>query len=128
MALARSNIAGREIPLIKLFRLGGYSTIRGFPEDAINVDTQKIAGTLTFLNLRTQFDLPLVGDLKFAPFVDAGNIYIDRVKSNPFFRAGAGVGLHYMTPVGPINLDWGHKLNPVGGEAPNQIHFSVGLI
>ncbi|MBI3543009.1 MAG: BamA/TamA family outer membrane protein [Deltaproteobacteria bacterium] len=125
---ARSNVSGREIPLIKLFRLGGYSTIRGFPEDAINVDTIKIAGTLTFFNLRTQIDLPLVGDLKFAPFVDAGNLYIDQLRNNPFFRAGAGVGLHYMTPVGPINLDWGHKLNPIGGEAPNQIHFSVGLI
>lgn len=124
---ARSNISGREIPLIKLFRLGGYSTIRGFPEDAINVDTQKITGTLTFLNLRTQIDLPLVGELKLAPFVDAGNLYIDAVRNNPFFRAGAGVGLHYMTPVGPINLDWGHKLNPFG-DAPNQIHFSVGLI
>lgn len=125
---ARSNIAGREIPLIKLFRLGGYGTIRGFPEDSINVDTFRVAGTLTFLNLRTQIDLPLVGDLKFAPFVDAGNLYIDQLRGRPFFRAGAGVGLHYMTPVGPINLDWGHKLNPTGGESPNQIHFSVGLI
>lgn len=125
---ARSNIAGREIPLVKLFRLGGYSTIRGFSEDSINVDTVSILGTLTFLNLRTQFDLPLVGDLKFSPFLDAGNLYIDRVKGNPFFRAGAGVGLRYMTPVGPINLDWGHKINPVPGESPNQIHFSVGFI
>lgn len=125
---ARSNIAGREIPLIKLFRLGGYSTIRGFSEDTINVDEVSILGTLTFLNLRTQVDLPLVGDLKFSPFLDAGNLYIDRVRGHPFFRAGAGVGLHYMTPVGPINLDWGHKLNPVEGESPNQFHFSVGLI
>lgn len=125
---ARSNIAGREIPLIKLFRLGGYSTIRGFREDSINVDTVSILGTLTFLNLRTQFDLPLVGDLKFSPFLDAGNLYIDGMHGHPFFRAGAGVGLHYMTPVGPINLDWGHKINPISGESPNQIHFSVGLI
>lgn len=125
---ARSNIAGREIPLVKLFRLGGYSTVRGFSEDSINVDTVSILGTLTFLNLRTQFDLPLVGDLKFSPFLDAGNLYIDRLKGHPFFRAGAGVGLHYMTPVGPINLDWGHKINPVPGESPNQIHFSVGFI
>ncbi|MBI3558125.1 MAG: BamA/TamA family outer membrane protein, partial [Deltaproteobacteria bacterium] len=125
----RSDIAGREIPLVKLFRLGGSSTIRGFPEDAINVDTFHINGTLASINFRSQVDLPLVGELKFAPFVDAGNLFINNVfRGNPFFRVGAGVGLHYMTPVGPINLDWGRKLNPIGGEAPNQIHFSVGLI
>ncbi len=125
----RSDIAGREIPLVKLFRLGGSSTIRGFPEDAINVDTFHINGTLTSLNFRSQVDLPLVGELKFAPFIDAGNLFINNYfHSNPFFRVGAGIGLHYMTPVGPINLDWGRKLNPIGGEAPNQIHFSVGLI
>ena len=125
----RSDIAGREIPLIKLFRLGGSSTIRGFPEDAINVDTFHIDGTLTSINLRSQVDLPLVGELKLAPFIDAGNLFINNVfRNNPFFRVGAGLGLHYMTPVGPINLDWGRKLNPIGGEAPNQIHFSVGLI
>lgn len=125
---ARSNVAGREIPLIKLFRLGGYSTIRGFQEDSINVDTLRVAGTLTFLNLRTQVDLPLVGDLKIAPFLDMGNLYIDALQANPFFRAGAGIGLHYVTPVGPINLDWGHKLNPIKDEPLDQIHFSVGVI
>lgn len=125
---ARSNIKGRPIPLIKLFRLGGYSTIRGFTEDQINVDSKAINGTLTFLNVRTQFDIPFIGDLKIAPFLDAGNLYIDGFVTRPFFRVGAGFGFHYMTPIGPINLDWGHKLNAVDGEAPNQIHFSVGLI
>ncbi|MEW6056499.1 MAG: POTRA domain-containing protein [Bdellovibrionota bacterium] len=124
----RSNVAGREIPLIKRFRLGGYSTLRGFPEDSINVDERKLVGTLTFLNLRTQIDLPLVGDLKIAPFLDAGNLYLDTFEKRPFFRASSGVGLHYLTPVGPINLDWGFKLNPQGGDNPSQIHFSVGLI
>jgi outer membrane protein assembly complex protein YaeT len=125
---ARSDIKDRVIPLIKLFRLGGSNTIRGFQEDSINVDDKKIFGTLSYLNLRTQIDLPLAGDLKFAPFLDAGNLYIDKLHNTPFFRAGAGAGFHYMTPVGPINLDWGYKLNPSGGETPSQIHFSVGLI
>lgn len=126
---ARSNIPNRPIPLIKLFRLGGYNTIRGFGEDVINVDTTSFRGTLTYVNLRTQVDLPFIGDLKFAPFLDAGNLFIDNVyRNNPFFRAGAGAGLHYMTPVGPVNLDWGFKLNQIGNETPSQIHFSVGLI
>jgi outer membrane protein insertion porin family len=125
---ARSNISGRPIPLIKLFRLGGFSTIRGFSEDSINADAENILGTLTFLNLRTQVDFPFIGDLKLAPFFDAGNLYIDKRPTVPFFRMGTGFGLHYMTPVGPVNLDWGFKINQQPAESPMQIHFSVGLI
>ncbi|MGE4231949.1 MAG: BamA/TamA family outer membrane protein [Bacteriovoracia bacterium] len=126
---ARSNIADRAIPLIKLFRLGGYNTIRGFAEDTINVDTTSIKGSLTFVNIRTQIELPFIGDLRLAPFLDAGNLFIDNAfRGYPFLRAGAGAGLHYMTPVGPINLDLGFKLNQIGNESPSQFHFSVGLI
>lgn len=127
---ARSDLAGHEIPLIKLFRLGGYSTIRGFSEDAINADNQKIYGTLSYINVRTQIDLPFLGDLRIAPFVDAGNVFVDAPPFNngPLLRSGAGVGLHYLTPVGPINLDWGYNLAPEKNESPYEVHFSVGLI
>ncbi|MBI2606557.1 MAG: BamA/TamA family outer membrane protein [Deltaproteobacteria bacterium] len=124
----RSNIQGRPIPLIKLFRLGGYASIRGYTEDSINVDAISIKGTLTYLNLRTQFDLPLAGELKFAPFLDAGNLYIDNFGIRPFLRVGSGAGLHYLTPIGPVNLDYGIKLNPRKDDPPTQIHFSVGFI
>jgi outer membrane translocation and assembly module TamA len=84
---------------------------------------------LTYINLRTQLDLPFIGDLKFAPFLDAGNLFLDdTLRANPFLRAGAGAGLHYMTPVGPLNLDFGYNLNRKGNEPSSQIHFSVGLI
>jgi outer membrane protein insertion porin family len=124
----RSNIVGRAIPLIKLFRLGGWANLRGFREDSLNVDAIAIRGTLTYLNFRTQMDLPMVGDLKFSPFLDAGNLYVDRLQGEPFLRVGSGAGLHYMTPIGPINLDYGINLNPKGNEQSSQIHFSVGFI
>ncbi len=138
----RSNIAGKSIPLIKLFRLGGYGSMRGFNEDSINVDERVISGTLAYLNLRTQIDFPLVGEFKFAPFLDAGNLFVDLLKDSdlfqplsgggihhsPVLRTGFGAGIHYLTPIGPINLDYGINLNPRESDPPTKIHFSVGFI
>ncbi len=117
------------IPLIKTFRLGGYSSIRGFTEDSINKDEFSIAGTLAFVNIRTQIDFPLVGELRFSPFLDAGNLFVDdRFIGSPFLRAAAGVGFRYVTPIGPVNFDYGFKLNRKSSESLGQFHFSVGVI
>ncbi len=125
----RSNIVGHPIPLIKLFRLGGYASIRGYAEDSINADKEIILGSLSYLNLRTQIDLPLVGELKLGPFLDAGNLFIDdKFEGSPLLKSGAGAGLHYLTPIGPVNLDYGIKLKPEANEGSWQIHFSVGFI
>jgi outer membrane protein insertion porin family len=37
-----------------------------------------------------------------------------------------GLGLCYRTPVGPIRLDYGRKLDPQGHEATGRFHFSIG--
>ncbi len=125
----RSNIFNHPIPLIKLFRLGGYSSIRGYSEDSINADSEIIRGSLSYVNLRTQIDLPLVGELKLGPFLDAGNLFIDdKWSPRPLLKSGAGAGFHYVTPIGPVNLDYGVKLKPIENESPWQIHFSVGFI
>jgi outer membrane protein insertion porin family len=124
------NLTGYNniIPLIKTFRLGGYASVRGFREDSINKDRSRITGTLSYLNLRTQMDIPLAGELRIAPFLDAGNVYLDKLSEMPFFRVGAGAGLHYMTPIGPINFDYGINLNRRGSESGGLFHFSVGII
>ena len=41
-------------------------------------------------------------------------------------RSGAGFGLHYQTPVGPIRLEYGLKLDRKTGEDAGAFAFSVG--
>ena len=38
-------------------------------------------------------------------FVDAGNAFSSMIPSFDSLRVGAGVGLRYLTPIGPIRLD-----------------------
>ena len=115
------------IPLSKQFALGGAGSLRGFGEQKLNHHDLAIRGTLSYVNYRTQLDFPFAGSLKFGPFLDAANLLIDKF-SFGILRYGAGVGFHYLSPVGPINFDWGFNLFPQSGEDPFRFHFSIGVI
>ena len=116
------------IPSIKTFTLGGPSSLRGFREQQLNKYSIKIGGTLSYVNYRTQIDVPFSGAMKFGPFLDAANLLTDRYSLGADMRYGAGVGFHYQTPVGPVNLDWGFNLTPRPGEDYWKFHFSIGVI
>jgi len=119
-----------QIPLSKQFALGGTGSIRGYGEQEINVtDAFFITGTLAYVNFRTQLDLPFSGPLRFGPFLDGGNLFIDgKAKIGPM-RFGSGAGFHYQSPVGPVNFDIGFKLFPKPGETERyRFYFSIGVI
>ena len=42
-------------------------------------------------------------------------------------RQSAGIGLRYITPVGPLRLDYGFKLDKRTGESLAELHFAVGM-
>jgi outer membrane protein insertion porin family len=121
------NPEGGFIPLIKQFALGGVNSLRGFADQELNVQNLVVQGFASYVNYRTQLDLPFSGALRFGPFLDAANLNRD-VYSFGNLEWGAGFGFHYQTPVGPVNLDWGFKLNPVQGTDTNHIYFSIGVI
>ena len=114
-----------QIPIFKQFSLGGAGSLRGFSEQELNVQHMAILGTLSYVNYRTQIDFPFAGPLRFGPFLDAGNLIVDRY-SLGMLRYGAGVGFHYKSPVGSVNFDWGFKVDPKPGEDPNFFYFSIG--
>ncbi len=116
-----------RIPLSKQFTLGGIGSLRGFKEQSINYDLVAIRGTLSYVNYRFQLDLPFAGPMRFGPFLDAANLLVDRYSFGNL-RAGAGVGFHYQSPVGPVNFDWGFNLAPQPGEDPFRFYFSIGVI
>ncbi len=119
------------VPLIKQFALGGINSIRGFTEQEINVQAgdsdRRVSGYLTYINYRTQIDFYPSPQVSIGPFLDAGNLQTDDFSLGNL-RFGSGIGLRYVTPVGPVNFDWGFKLFPRPGEATNVFYFSLGVI
>ncbi len=118
-----------QIPLYKRFTLGGVGSVRGFKEQAISIDDDRaIRGYASYVNYRTQLDFPFAGALQIGPFLDAANLNVDNYSMRSDLRIGVGGGLHYKSPVGPVNFDVGVNVKPKPGEDSYQIHFSIGTI
>jgi outer membrane protein assembly factor BamA len=82
-----------------------------------------------FLLLKTEVRFPAFGALDLGVFFETGNLWL-AVPSNLWpFRAIAGSGLRYQTPVGPLALDIGLNLAPdrVVNEPSFVIHFNIGV-
>jgi len=123
--------SGFSIPLIKQFALGGINSMRGYLEQEINVQengnpNRRVQNYMTYVNYRTQFDYYTSQNLSLGPFLDAGNLNVDQFTLGAL-EYGAGVGLRYMTPVGPVNFDWGFKLFPKALAETNVFYFSLGV-
>lgn len=104
------------------FFLGGNDTIRGFDEDAVNT-----AGGTTFIVYNVELLFEVIGGFKLAGFFDAGSLtekFTDINRAS--IREAAGFGLRYLTPIGPIRLDYGFILDRRPGEQRSRLHFSFG--
>ncbi|MBI5440110.1 MAG: outer membrane protein assembly factor BamA [Deltaproteobacteria bacterium] len=133
--LARGGFAenlGRaaDLPANKRFYLGGRTTVRGFDLDSIGPrgDNGKPLGGDTMVNLKAELRFPIWRQFAGALFWDAGNVWnrqVERVEPLEL-RQGAGIGLRYVTPIGPIAVDVAHNLSPRDGEAAFLWHFTVG--
>ncbi|MBW2637523.1 MAG: BamA/TamA family outer membrane protein, partial [Deltaproteobacteria bacterium] len=116
------------IPMDQLFYLGGTSDVRGFDENLLRLDERgnPVGGKMTLSgSIEARIDLGY--NIELAPFVDTGLIRntFDESGSDSF-RSSVGLGLRYITPIGPIGLLYGHKLDRREGESAGRFHFSIG--
>jgi len=129
--MARAFGRTQEVPIQKRFFLGGRSTVRGFKEDSLGAkaaDGTPTGGDM-MVNLNTELRVPLRNGLIGAVFVDAGSVWFARAPVNGFdLRKTSGLGLRYLTPVGPIGLDYAWKLDRREGETAAEWHFTIGAV
>ncbi|MBC2696672.1 MAG: outer membrane protein assembly factor BamA [Desulfobacteraceae bacterium] len=120
---------GSTIPEDQLFFLGGTSTVRGFDENRLRFDaTGKAVGGKTAIlgNIEARIDLGPNFELSF--FYDTGSIknaILDQDSDD--FRSSVGVGLHYLTQIGPMGVYYGHKLDRKANESAGSFHFTIGF-
>jgi outer membrane protein insertion porin family len=117
------------IPEDQLFFLGGTSTVRGFDENLLRYDSagNAVGGLTSILgNIETRVDLG--PNFEFSLFYDIGSVRNAPVnEGSDEFRSSIGVGLHYLTPIGPIGIYYGHKLDKKSGESAGRFHFTIGF-
>lgn len=121
-----------EIPIVERFFAGGRTTHRAFSLDDLGIAGQTTLNGIGFggnglLVANAEWRIPVFGDLGVSFFVDVGNVWADyrRIRLSEL-RAGVGVGAHYLTPVGPLRVEYGRKLDRQPGESLGEFSFSIG--
>jgi outer membrane protein insertion porin family len=116
------------VPDDQLFFLGGTSDVRGFDENRLRYDTNGNAvGGRSAVAGSAEARIDLGHNFELAAFYDIGAVgdTYDETISDAF-RSSAGGGLRYVTPIGPIGLLYGVKLDRKPGESVGRLHFSIG--
>ncbi len=116
-----------DVPIDYRFFVGGDTTVRGFrwgeagPVDASG--DPEGANRELVMNLEIGYDIS--NNLRFIGFFDIGAGWWNKIDLGTL-RKAAGVGIRVMTPVGPIRLDIGYKLDRKPGETASEWHFGLG--
>lgn len=87
-------------------------------------------GGEAFLLMKAELRQALTESLELGLFVDLGNLWLDPDRYRLVdLRPSAGIGLRFLTPVGPAALDLGFNLAPDGrlNERTFAPHFTIGL-
>lgn len=124
------SVVGGDIAAIPpsfLFFSGGAGTVRGQEYQSLGATQDgRASGGRGFLGLSTEFRQD-IGETNFGlvAFADAGFIGADSLGGSGDWHAGAGLGLRYDTPFGPIRVD---LATPVRGAGVGEdIYLYIGI-
>ena len=135
-----SGLSGREIPLIERYFPGGINTVRGYETRTLGprentfdgqgniINSEPIGGTNEFVS-QNEFIFPIVQSLglRGVVFFDAGNAFLQKDGIDfGNLRYGVGAGVRWLSPFGPLRIEYGVPLNISDGERKSSILFSFG--
>jgi len=136
----RSLLAGRlsigrifgasalNVPPDWRFYGGGGGSVRGFPYQSIGPRTTsgKPQGGSNLLETSLEWRQHLWGNWGMAVFADTGAISDQNFPGTGSWSVGAGTGLRYQSPVGPVRLDLATPLNNDAGDPALQFYIGIG--
>lgn len=117
-----------EITLDKRFYAGGGGSVRGYtyqsigPRDAAN----RPLGGASLVEASVEWRQRLTRSLGIAAFVDAGSVGEEAKPDFEKLRAGTGLGLRYLTAIGPLRFDVGLPLDRQKDDPTFAIYIGFG--
>jgi outer membrane protein insertion porin family len=128
------GLGGKPYPLFKNFYGGGLGSVRVFEQGSFGgVDiTGAYDGGPKRLNLNSELYFPVPGSgndkaLRIFAFADEGNVWrAGQPMALGDLRASAGLGLSWISPVGPFKLSYGAPLRSFAGDKIQRFQFQIG--
>jgi len=134
----RGGVAEAEdqpVPFVDRFRVGGEFSVRGYPTNSLgpqDADGNALGGEVLFVMnqeihaqvLRTES----FGSVAVLGFFDAGNVWLNRETLGGGLFKSVGVGARYLSPVGPLRLDFGVPLDRRPDDPAYKIYFGFGSV
>ncbi len=127
-------IGDRRYPIFKNYYGGGLGSVRVFDAGSlgpVDVTGTYIGGTKRF-NSNVELYLPVPGSgndktLRFFTFADIGNVWGEFEKvSASSLRSSVGVGLSWVSPVGPLRISWGVPVKKESNDRIERFQFQIG--
>ena len=128
------GLGGNPYPVFKYFSGGGLGSVRAFEQGSLGtVDpTGAYLGGTRRLNLNSELYFPVPGtgndkSLRIFGFADVGNVWADKEKvSTDSLRSSVGLGLSWISPVGPLKLSWGKPVQVKRNDRIQKFQFQIG--
>lgn len=122
-----------DVPPDYLFFSGGGGSVRGQPYESLGFDEplqntaeDAYVGGQSIVNLSLETRFQLRERIGAVAFVDAGQIWDEGAfQGETKWHAGAGIGVRYDTPIGPIRLDVATPIQ--GDEDDSKVQIYLGL-
>ncbi len=126
-----SGLFGKKLPLYEKYYVGGIYTVRGLGYgQAGPIDTQsgEALGGEKQLVFNAEYIFPIVSEYKFKGlvFFDAGRAYDKGETLGSDLRYTSGAGIRWISPMGPIRIEWGYNLDKKPGESASKVEFTFG--
>jgi outer membrane protein insertion porin family len=128
---------GLSYPVFKNYYSGGLGSIRGFEQGSLTTGTQRAQGLIATggtkkITLNTEVLSPLPGGgndrtLRMFGFFDAGGVFgADESIAVADFRTSVGVGISWISPVGPLRLAFAKPISHFDGDKMQTLQFQIG--
>ena len=128
------GLNGQPFPVFKNFYSGGLGSVRGFDQGTLgprDVTGSSIGGPKKItLNAEVIAPFPGAGNdrtLRIFAFTDVGNVFGEDQKLRASdLRASVGVGLSWISPIGPLRIAFANPLRKQAGDRIQKLQFQIG--
>ena len=134
------GLKGQEYPLFKNFYVGGLGSVRGFEQSTLGPTRATSSTNLAPIYLggakklvfNAEFLTPFPGagndrTLRLFGFTDIGRAFGENENvSFGDLRASAGIGLSWISPMGPLRFSYATPIRQQTGDKIQRLQFQIG--